>query len=99
MRQLIGLKLLIEELTKYFEIDRLQARISTIFWEANQGALYLATNQRLSNRTKYFHVKCHHFWSSVGPNPDHIQVMKVDTPRQGADYLTTSPAREPFKNN
>jgi hypothetical protein len=45
---LIGLKLLIEELTKYFQIEEgVKESISTNVWEDNQGALYLSTNQRL----------------------------------------------------
>jgi hypothetical protein len=88
LRQLIGFKLLIEELTKYFQIEGVEASISTTVWEDNQGALYLATNQRLTSRTKYFHVKWHHFWASVGPEPDKIQIMKVNTSRQDAHYLT-----------
>ena len=35
----------------------------------------------------------------VGPEPHNIQVMKVETTRQGADYLTKGLAREPFENN
>ena len=31
-------------------------------FEDNQGCLALATNHRLTSRTKYFHVKWHWFW-------------------------------------
>jgi hypothetical protein len=57
LKQLIGFKLLIEELTKYFQFKGVEVSISTTVWEDNQGALYLATNQPLTSRTKYFHVK------------------------------------------
>jgi hypothetical protein len=59
----------------------------------------LATTQRPTNRTKYFHVKWHHFWSYVGTEPEDINILKVDTTRQGADYLTESLPREVFENN
>jgi hypothetical protein len=74
--------------------------------EDNQGALYLAINQPLTNRTKYFHTKWHHFWAWVTCDPAEadgpdgkILVEKVDTTLQGADYLTKSLPREVFQNN
>jgi hypothetical protein len=74
--------------------------------EDNQGALYLATNQRLTNRTKYFHAKWHHFWAWVTSDPAEasgpdgkILIEQFDTTLQGADYLTKSLPREVFQNN
>jgi hypothetical protein len=55
MKQLIGFKLLIEELVVYFELAGVGAIISTTVWEDNQGALYLATNQRLSTLQRDWH--------------------------------------------
>jgi len=99
MRQVIAYKLLIEEIIKVFRVDGLSTEICTQVFEDNQGALYLATNQRLTNRTKYFHVKWHHFWSHVGPEPPKIQIGKIDTTRQKADFLTKALPREVFERN
>ena len=74
---------------------------STI-WEDNNGALLLATNQRITNRTKYYHCKWHHFWSLVKnqENPSGwLQIKKVASKEQRADYLTKGLSRELFENN
>jgi hypothetical protein len=57
LKQVIAFRLLIVELVEFFNLDSLRASMSTTVMEDNQGALCLATNQRLTNRTKYFHVK------------------------------------------
>jgi hypothetical protein len=106
LKQVIGFPLLIQEITKFYRLDDLRSTIHTRVLEDNQGALFLTTNQRLTNRTKYFHTKWHHFWSVVTVDPEEsrgpdgkILVEKVDTTRQGADYLTKSLPREVFENN
>jgi hypothetical protein len=53
LKQVIGFRLLIQE------IDDLRPTIHTRVIEDNQGDLFLATNQLLTNRTKYFHTKWH----------------------------------------
>ena len=59
--------------------------ISCTVWEDNNGALLLATNQRITSQTKYFHVKWHHFWSKVKTydNPDgFLKVVKIESEKQ-----------------
>ena len=123
MRQMIGFKLLLEELIAFFETSSLTAVIQARVFEDNQGALYLATNQRITDRTKYFHTKWHHFWSHVLQpeedghddryDEDHdqnddddddkvatkIEVLKVDTSLQNADYFTKPLPRNVFEEN
>jgi hypothetical protein len=106
LKQVIGLCLLIQEIVECYRLDDLRSTIHTRVLEDNQGALFLATNQRLNNRTKYFHTKWHHFWSIVTGDPEEsrgphgkILVEKVHTTKQGADYLTKSLPREVFENN
>ena len=100
MKQVIALKLLLEELTEFFEIEGLQARISAKVFEDNAGALAMASNQRLTNRTKYFHVKWHHFWSHIRRVEDGmILIQKIESRDQGADYLTKGLPRELFEHN
>ena len=69
----------------------------TIF-EDNNGALLLATNQRIMSRTKYYLVKWHHFWSHIKPKGP-FDVEKIDTKKQRADYMTKGLATDGFKNN
>jgi len=64
-------------------------------FEDNNGALLLATNQRLTNRTKYFLVKWHHFWSKVQDGT--IEAKKVSTDLQRADYMTKGLVREIYE--
>jgi hypothetical protein len=64
-------------------------------FEDNNGALALATNQRITTRTKYFHVKWHHFWNAVTTGD--IEVVKVSTKDQLADYLTKGLPHEVFE--
>ena len=65
-----------------------------IVFEDNAGALSLATNQRVTSRTKYFNVKWHHFWQFV--NDGTIVIEKIPTTDQLADYLTKGLTREVF---
>jgi hypothetical protein len=53
LKQVIAFRLLIIEIIEFYGLDSLRTPISTTVMEDNQGALYLATNQRLTSRTKY----------------------------------------------
>ena len=69
-------------------------------WEDNNGALLLATNQKITKRTKYFHMKWHHFWSKVKTheNPKgFLNVIKVSTQEQRADYLRKGLPKQTFE--
>jgi len=98
MREVIAIKQLLEEICENFGLTELKTTIRSTIFEDNQGALSLATNQRQTSRTKYFHVKWHHFWSHVGDAPDQVKAQKVDTTLQKADYLTKPLPRETFEN-
>ena len=99
MTQVIGFKLLIEELVEVFDLPELKSTIRAKVFEDNQGAIFLATNQRLTSRTKYFHVKWHHFWDNVSKDEGKdgkIVVEKVSTDLQNADPLTKGLPKDPF---
>ena len=102
MTQLIAFKLLIEELVDLFDLPSLRASISACVFEDNRGDLALATNQCLTSRTKYFHVKYHHFWSEVsedGGKDKKIVIEDVDTSKQQANCFTKGLPCELFENN
>jgi hypothetical protein len=64
-------------------------------FEDNNGALLLATNQRVTARTKYFLVKWHFFWGHVKSGA--IKVLKICTTLQRADFLTKGLPRNLFE--
>jgi hypothetical protein len=106
LKQVIAFRMLIQELIENFGLDALRATIHTRVLEDNQDYLHLATNQRVTNRTKYFHTKWPHFSNVVTGDPAEaegpdgkILAEKVDTTKQGADCLTKSLPHEPFENN
>jgi hypothetical protein len=72
-------------------------------FEDNQGAYLLATNQRISSRSKYFNVKYHFFWQFVyhkEKNPTGwLIIEKCPTEEQRADYLTKGLTRELHEAN
>ena len=98
---MIALKTLLAEVCDVLELPALRATISGTVWEDNQGAVYLATNQRITNRTKYFLVKWHHFWDHVSQNngkDGKFEIKKVGTHDQRADYLTKGLPRETYEH-
>ena len=96
MRTLLPLRaLLLEVLTVLKLPTEFSSSISCRVFEDNNGALLLATKQRITNRTKYFLVKWHFFWSYVRDGT--VTVHKVDTLDQLADYLTKGLTRESFE--
>ena len=66
-------------------------------FEDNNGAWTVAKNQRVTSRTKYFQVKWHHFWQHVKNNT--LQIERVNTEDQWADYLTKGITHELFGKN
>ncbi len=75
----------------------LQATIHADVLKDNNGALLLATNHRITSRTKYLLVKWHFFWSHI--NYGDAKVSKVPTELQDADYFTKGLPRESFERN
>jgi hypothetical protein len=90
-------RILIEAASSVGLSGDMQASIQARTFEDNQGAYYLAVNQRLTNRTKYFLVKFHWFWSHH--QQGEFTIFKVDTGDQLADFLTKGLPRETFERN
>ena len=68
-----------------------------IIFEDNNGAYTVASNQRITTRTKYFNVKWHHFWQFVKDKT--FSVERIASGDQQADYLTKGLTRELFESN
>ena len=95
MRTLLPLRTMLLKLFDGLQLPNTQ--ISTIkcrLYEDNNGALLLATNQQITNHTKYVQVKWHFFWSHVCDGT--IALIKVDSQEQWADMLTKGLNRERF---
>jgi hypothetical protein len=75
--------------------DTIRSTIHARAFEDNAGAFLLATAQRITNRTKYYAVKWHHFWGHV--NDGSVEVLPVDTTLQRADGHTKGLVREVFE--
>jgi hypothetical protein len=96
MRTLLPLRDLLGEICKELTLPPdFKSTIRCRVFEDNNGALLLATKQRITNRTKYFLVKWHFFWHHVR-NGD-VEVLKIATTDQLADYLTKGLNREVFE--
>ena len=77
-----------------------KATVSARAFEDNAAAEQLAVEQRLTSRTRYYHIKWHWFWDKVkrSGNPNgFVEILRVDTHNQIADFLTKQPSREVFE--
>ena len=98
MRSLLPLNALLKEVAIAVRLPaNAIATIKCTVFEDNNGALLLATNQKISNRTKHFLVEWHFFWEHVQEGV--VQVVKIDTKDQQADFLTKGLSRELFETN
>jgi hypothetical protein len=96
MRTLLPLRALVCEIMGALLLPAsFQSTIHCRVFEDNNGALILATKQRITNRTKYFQVKWHFFWHHVQTGD--VEVLKICTTEQLADYLTKGLNREVFE--
>jgi hypothetical protein len=96
MRVVIPMRGLIAEIASGLKLKQsVQATIHAEVFEDNNGALLLATKQRLTSRNKYFLVKLHFFWSHV--TNGEVAIQKIPTEDQEADYLTKGLPRETFE--
>lgn len=71
------------------------ASIHATVFEDNQGAFLLASNHRITNRTRYFLNKWHWFWEHA----DEFELVKIASRDQRADYFTKVLVRELFEHN
>ena len=65
----------------------------------NSAALSLATNQRLTSRTRYYHCQSHHFWQAVNSDPPLVVPEHCSTTLMDIDYGTKPMPKARFKSN
>ena len=98
LRIFLPLRWLIEEgitMTKCKPLDDVKLH-ATVF-EDNQSTYFLATNQKITNRTKYLLAKWHWFWDAY--NRKEFTIVKCPTDAMNADYMTKPLTRELFESN
>ena len=71
---------------------------TTTIYEDNSTALNLATNQKITSRTKHWCIKWHFFWSHLNDKTKNMKCVKVASSEQRADYLTKGLTKETFEN-
>ena len=92
MRSMIPLRSQLLEITFVLGLPHdVRSSIQCTVFEDNNGAFLLATNQRITARTKYYCVKWHHFWDHV--KRGNFRILKCLTHLQRANYLTKGLAR------
>ena len=102
MRVLIPIRRLLAELIPGIGVNLgTTTTIKAKVFEDNNSALQLAVQQCITNRTRHYLVKWHHFWSCVKPREGlpEIEVVRVDTEFQDADFFTKGLVKEPFLAN
>ena len=96
IRTLIPIRRLILELVERLGLSE---RIRTTVHEDNNGALALATNQRVSARTRFYNLNWHFFWEFVKNPENHTYIVRADTKLQDADLFTKALVRATFDEN
>jgi hypothetical protein len=104
VRAVIPIRNVILDLMKFLKLPvNSNPVLQCTIFEDNQGTFLLATNQRITSRTRYFNVKWHFFWSQVyhpTENPKGwLVVQKCPTDLQDADYLTKGLPRDSHEAN
>lgn len=88
-------RMLLEATTRLSLPPEIPASIHATVFEDNQGAFLLASNHRITNRTRYFLNKWHWFWDHA----DEFELVKIASRDQRADYFTKVLVRELFEHN
>ena len=98
LRTFIPLRWIIEEMIEMTDCQRLDdARLLATVFEDNQSTYFLATNQRITSRTKYLLAKWHWFWDAY--NRNEFTIVKCPTDKQLSDFLTKSQPKAVFESN
>ena len=111
MTVLLGLKNMLEELCPKLGLTDLNTTIRSTLFEDNAGAFTLATQQNITNRTRYLSQRWHHFWANVHrahdgpPKEEHdwsdgkVRVLKCNSKDNRSDTFTKGQVRETFEAN
>ena len=79
--------------------DLAKVSIHATVFEDNQSTYQLATNQRITNRTRYLLNSYHWFWSLVKDPETGFTIVKCPSSEMKADYLTKPLPRVAYEHN
>ena len=99
LRVLLPIRRTLEELATHLEVpaDLQASTMSSTAFEDNSAALSLATNHRLTSRTRYYHTQSHFFWEAV--KQGEVEPKACPTLLMDADFLTKPMPRAGFEEN
>ena len=98
LKVFLPLKKLIQEMVSKIESPPVKnITVHANVFEDNQSAYFLATNQKITSRTKYFLAKWHWFWDAY--NKKEFSIVKCPTDKMLADYLTKAQPKVTFETN
>jgi hypothetical protein len=97
MRVLIPMRTMLMEINGILRLPNQTPTIACRVFEDNNACRILATEQRITNRTKHYLLKYHFFWDSV--NRGDVEILRIDTTLQRADYFTKGLSRQSFEAN
>ena len=98
LKVFLPLQWLIEEMILKTRCNPLEdTRLHSTAFEDNQSAYLLATNQRVTNRTRYLLCKWHWFWDIH--NTGAFTIVKCPTSEMCADYLTKPLSKTLYQHN
>ena len=99
LRVLLPIRRTLGELATRLEVEAdLQASTMTsMAFEDNSAALSLATNHRLTSRTRHYHTQSHFFWEAV--RSGEVRPEACPTTLMDADFLTKPMPRAGFEEN
>ena len=86
MRIITPMRSLLLENLRVVQSSKPPSDVKFYVHEDNSSAHLLATQQKVTSRTRHFNVKYHHYWEMV--NELKIIVEQCPTDQQKADYLT-----------
>ena len=96
MKTVIPIQNIVREVATYLALPQtLDTTIHSRVFEDNNAALQLATEQHLTNRTRYYHVKWHWFWHHVRNGT--VEIVRIASAEQRADIFTKPLPPEVFK--
>jgi hypothetical protein len=96
LRAFIPIKYILEEIIAKLEVGETRVITSRVF-EDNVACFLLATIQRLTSRTRYYHCQYHWFWQLY--RDGHFSIHRISTDEMLADGFTKGLSKVPFVNH
>ena len=100
LKVLIPLQHLIRELLSIIgkdELTKKDIKMKAKVFEDNQAAFHLATNQRITSRSRYFHTKLHWFFHELNKEDSVFTIEYCPTDNMLADWYTKPAKPEGFE--